>query len=192
VYLASRSPRRRELLHQIGLAHDCIAADVDEAPLREEGPEAYVRRLALAKARAGWHAPERTAPRPVLGADTAIALDGEILGKPVDDTHAVAMLWALSGRSHEVWTGVAAVRGDRELVEASRSRVWLAPLADAEIRAYVATGEPLDKAGAYAIQGRAAAFVERLEGSCSGVVGLPLHETLGLLATLQAAPEGRP
>ena len=191
IYLASRSPRRRTLLEQIGVAHECLIVDVDERFGEGEAPSDYVMRLATDKARAGWDSPSRKRPEPVLGADTAVVLDGAILGKPADDRQAGAMLASLSGRAHEVFTAVALVRGDTVCTEVSRSRVWLRAVQDWELRAYLATGEARDKAGGYAIQGRAAVFVNRLEGSYSGVMGLPLCETAGLLRRLGIDVLGR-
>ncbi|WP_067561353.1 Maf family protein [Halofilum ochraceum] len=176
--LASRSPRRRELLDQVGLTYSVLDPDVDETPESGESPQALVERLARAKARAG-----RTAAGglPVLAADTAVVADGVALGKPADAAHALAMLERLSGRSHEVVSGIAV---DADGAIASRvveSIVTLRPTTAAERRAYWASGEPDGKAGGYAIQGLGAVFVERLEGSYSNVVGLPLFETLALL-----------
>ncbi len=179
LYLASASPRRRELLAQIGVSHHVIAVTVDEARHAGETPELYVLRLALDKARAGR---ERTAadPRPVLGADTAVVIGGEVLGKPRDEQEGVAMLRRLSGRTHHVYTGVALV-GDDEATRLSVSAVSFRALTLGECQWYWHTGEPADKAGAYAIQGRGAVFISRLEGSYSGVMGLPLFETAELL-----------
>ena len=189
IYLASRSPRRRELLQQIGIAFDELlahanpAVDVDETPLAGEQAAAYVMRLARAKAAQGLSevAARGLAPHPVLAADTTVVLDGEIIGKPDDAEHARALLRRLSGKAHAVMTAVAVARHDRTETALSVSTVEFRELDDAEIRDYVATGEPLDKAGAYAIQGRAAAFVRVLRGSYSGVMGLPLIETTRLL-----------
>lgn len=190
VYLASRSPRRRELLAQIGVAHRVIPADVDESPREGEPPRAYVERLARAKAEAGWHAVEREGldPAPVLAADTTVALGARILGKPADRAEAEAMLAQLSGRRHEVFTGIALRFGTRLESAVSASEVAFGPLTPAEIRAYVASGEADDKAGAYGIQGRAGAFVAELRGSYSGVMGLPLHETARMLRASGHAP----
>jgi len=181
VYLASASPRRRELLAQIGVACEILPAEVDEAPLPGESPADLVCRLAVAKARAGLQA-VRTRPAPVVAADTAVALAGEIFGKPLDAADARRMLGRLGGRTHQVWTAVAVADDDRERVELCCSEVSFRPLEAEEIRAYVQTGEPLDKAGAYAIQGRGAVFIAGLKGSYSGVMGLPLFETARLLA----------
>lgn len=179
VYLASRSPRRRELLHQLGLAHAVLAVAVDETPRPGEDPEQYVERLALAKARAGRRAIGTA--HPVLGADTAVVCDGRILGKPADAGDALAMLSLLSGREHRVLTGVALL-GGREQTAVSETLVRFRGIEPAEAAAYWASGEPRGKAGAYAIQGRGALFVARINGSYSGVVGLPLFETATMLA----------
>lgn len=179
--LASASPRRRELLAQIGVRCDSRAVGIDESPRPGEPPEDYVRRLALAKARAALAAVDRSGGRPVLGADTAVVLDGRLLGKPADRDDAMEMLAALSARCHRVLTAVAVVDGRREQVALSDSEVCFRRIEVAERRAYWETGEGRDKAGAYGIQGYAAVFVERISGSYSGVVGLPLCETQGLL-----------
>jgi len=191
IYLASRSPRRRELLAQIGVRFHLLlfrarpgeGPDVDEAPLAEELPAAYVERVARAKAESGWQRmQQRNLPRaPVLAADTTVALGGRILGKPAGRDEAAAMLAALSGGVHEVLTAIALKYHDFLESAVSRSEVRFKPLSKEEIRRYVATGECDDKAGAYAIQGRAARFVIELHGSYSGVMGLPLYETAQLL-----------
>jgi septum formation protein len=182
IYLASASPRRRQLLEQIGVGYRLLSIDIPEQPGVGESPEEFVLRLALEKARAGREQLEQDDDHPVLGADTAVVLDGRILGKPRDRNHALQMLSQLSGHTHQVLSGVALVGADGE--EASRlsvSRVRFRTLASGEIDHYWESGEPADKAGSYAIQGRAAAFIERLEGSYSGVMGLPLFETAELL-----------
>jgi len=187
-YLASSSPRRRELLLLAGYAPKVLRIDpqraVDETPVEGEPPLVYVKRLAHAKALAGVAELSASGlePAPVLGADTTVALGAEIFGKPADADEAIAILSRLSGREHQVLTAVALAEGERVDLRISVSRVRFARLDPAEIRAYAATGEPMDKAGAYGIQGRAACFVERLEGSYSGVMGLPLFETADLLA----------
>ncbi|MDJ0892299.1 MAG: Maf family protein [Gammaproteobacteria bacterium] len=186
IYLASRSPRRGALLQQIGVPFTPLAVDVPETRQPKETPEEFVQRLALDKARAGWQALQRQDELPVLGADTAVILENQVLGKPAGPDEAVAMLTRLSGRSHRVLSGVALVRGAREAVRLSASIVRFRATTAAERRRYCATGEPLDKAGAYAIQGLAAAFVSRLEGSYSGVMGLPLYETVELLTAFGA------
>jgi septum formation protein len=182
-YLASQSPRRRELLAQIGLVPAIVDAEIDETPLPGEMPAAYVERLARAKALAGWQALAGAGlpPRPVLGADTAVVLDGEILGKPRDADDACAMLARLAGRSHQVLTGVSLCDGRDQRSVVSSTEVTFTALDAARIARYVTSGEPLDKAGGYGIQGLAATFVERIDGSYSGVVGLPLFETAELL-----------
>jgi septum formation protein len=180
VYLASASPRRRELLQQIGVPFRLIGTELDETPLPGEAPAAYVSRLAAAKADAGWLS--RGAPSaPVLAADTAVVLDGEILGKPRDKNDAEHMLLRLSDRTHEVMTAVAVRSAGGREIKVSHSVVTFRILDAAEASAYWYTGEPRDKAGAYAIQGYAAIFVADLRGSYSGVMGLPLFETAQLL-----------
>ncbi|MCY1411217.1 Maf-like protein YhdE [compost metagenome] len=180
LYLASASPRRRELLLQIGVPHRRVEAPIDESVLPGETPAAYVERLARAKAAAGLAA-LGLEDACVLGADTAVVLEGRILGKPLDRADGMAMLAALSGRTHEVLTAVAVADGARCRAQVVSSRVHFRPIAAVEQQAYWNTGEPLDKAGGYAIQGLAAIFVDRLEGSYSAVVGLPLAETAALL-----------
>ena len=184
LYLASQSPRRRELLAQIGVEHQVVRVDVDETPRPNEPAQDYVRRLAFAKARTGL------ALRPdglVLGADTAVVLDGRILGKPDGAAHAMDMLLALAGREHRVLSGVALVARGHEAFRLSDSRVSFRQISAAEAAAYWASGEPADKAGGYAIQGRGAVFVAHLAGSYSGVMGLPLYETAQLLAETRQA-----
>lgn len=176
--LASASPRRRELLTQIGIEFQQKVADVDETQRPGESPVDYVSRMALEKARA-VHAVAQSEV-PVLGADTSVVIDGQVLGKPADYTHARGMLRRLSGRIHEVLSAVAVV-GGHEVVAVNQSKVWFRDISDSEIEAYWRSGEPQDKAGAYAIQGLAATFIKRLDGSYSGVMGLPLYETARLL-----------
>ena len=192
IYLASKSPRRRDLLRQIGVNFDVLTfragergedADVDETPLPGEAVERYVERLALAKAQAGmrrvlWR---KLLPHPVLAADTTLEVDGEIVGKPRDAAEAHAILERLSGRRHRVLTAVAMSDGERTRSRLSVSEVAFRRLSEHDIRRYVATGEPFDKAGAYGIQGHAAIFVEEIRGSYSGIMGLPLFETAALL-----------
>jgi len=180
VYLASLSPRRQELLQQIGVHYEVLPVDVDETPAAGESAEDYAQRLALAKAGAGWSSLADRKHLPVLGADTVIIANGALMGKPRDRQQAIAMLQALSGRTHEVLTAVALV-AERSLVRLSSSRVTFRTLSLSECKAYWKTGEPADKAGAYAIQGQGAVFIARLEGSYSGVMGLPLFETAELL-----------
>ncbi len=181
LYLASASPRRRELLLQLGVIHQQFGMDLDETRLSGEQPAAYVARLAKAKAEAGWRSLGTLPPRPVLGADTAVVVGDAILGKPRDRDHGLAMLAQLSGRWHSVLSAVALVEEERRGLRVQESRVRFRRLDDAERIAYWDSGEPLDKAGGYAIQGRAAAFVAELQGSYSGVMGLPLYETAELL-----------
>ncbi|TRX76221.1 Maf family protein [Pseudomonas mangiferae] len=181
LYLASASPRRRELLAQIAVPCTVIAAAIDETPLTDEAPAAYVERLARGKALAG-RATLGAADGCVLGADTAVVLDGRILGKPRDRADGLAMLQALSGRTHDVLTAVAVAGEGRCVARVVRSRVSFRALRPGEAEAYWDTGEPRDKAGGYGIQGLAAVFVLGLEGSYSAVVGLPLCETAELLA----------
>jgi septum formation protein len=190
IYLASKSPRRRELLRQIGVQYELLMmreqsprVDVDEAPLRDESAHAYVQRIVLLKAAAATKVmrDRRLPPRLILSADTTVTIDGEVLGKPVDRDDAVRMLKRLSGQSHQVLTAIA-VTGDRELKHIlSTSFVTFAQLNDDEIKRYVDSGEPMDKAGGYAVQGMAAKFISKLSGSYSGVMGLPLYETATLL-----------
>lgn len=182
LYLASSSPRRCELLRQIGVDFTTVAAAVDETPLDGEAPRRYVERLALAKARAGWLSSSTAVRRPVLGADTTVVCDGVNMGKPGDKAEAVAMLMHLSGRSHQVISAVAVVQGERSATRVVTTEVRFRELSVAECEAYWETGEPTDKAGAYGIQGYAAVFVEAISGSYSNVVGLPLLETADLLA----------
>lgn len=179
--LASSSPRRRALLEQIGVPHRVVDVDVNEGLLPGELPDAYVSRLAVAKARAAW---QKLAPGerlPVLGADTSVVLDDAILGKPRDEQHALVMLSRLSGRTHRVLSGVALIDEQAERIAVSETWVTFRALSPAERLAYWHSGEPRDKAGAYAVQGIAAMFIARLEGSYSGVMGLPLYETAQLL-----------
>jgi septum formation protein len=181
VYLASGSPRRRELLQQIGVSFRVVGTGVDETVLPGEAPLAYVTRLAAAKADAGWDRSRDASQAPVLAADTAVILDARILGKPADRQDAEDMLAQLSGRTHEVLTVVALRTASGLQSRVSRSEVTFRSIAAGEAQAYWETGEPSDKAGAYAIQGRAAIFIANLRGSYSGVMGLPLFETAELL-----------
>ena len=181
LYLASLSPRRHELLLQIGVHHEIIRVDVDESQRPGESPSDYVLRLASAKAGEGRNSVSaHHLPRPVLGADTAVVIDGEILGKPKDKRDAGEMLSRLSARTHRVLTGVALATETID-IRLSESRVTFCKLATIDIERYWRSGEPADKAGSYGIQGVGALFVERIEGSYSGVVGLPLFETAELL-----------
>jgi len=180
IYLASTSPRRRELLSQIGVSFHTVTPDIPEQPLPDESPEAYVRRLAQEKAAAGLALVD--GPAIVIGSDTSVVLDDAILGKPRDQADGLAMLARLSGRAHRVLTAVALVdREGRHRSRLSVSEVVFRNLEAEECLAYWQTGEPADKAGGYAIQGRGAMFIEHLSGSYSGVMGLPLFETAELL-----------
>ena len=179
--LASASPRRAELLRAAGILFDVLPVDVDERFHPDETPEQAVARLAEAKAAAG------AAIRPdtiVLGADTTVVIDGHALAKPADPADAARMLRLLSGRDHDVMTGICLCYGRQRLVHVETTRVRMAPMGEPEIHWYVSTGEPYDKAGAYAVQGRASRFVERLEGSYSNVVGLPISRVYELLKEL--------
>ena len=194
IYLASRSPRRRDLLKQVGVPFELLllredlrrGADVDETPLTDESPGAYVLRIAKEKAAmAVRQIAYRGLPqKPALAADTTVVFDGQIVGKPDDAEHAARILRALSGREHQVLTTVAIALKEQVETQISVSSVWFRELSEADIRRYCASGEPLDKAGAYAIQGRAGAFVTRISGSYSGIMGLPLAETIELLQKL--------
>ena len=188
LYLASQSPRRRDLLEQLGATFSALDVEVPELRAAAELPQDYVRRVARDKARAGL-ALLATGDRDdavVLGADTEVVLDGEVFGKPRDADHAAAMLRRLSGRTHEVVSAVWLVGPTLEHGDVCVSQVRFAEMDEAAITGYVATGEPFGKAGAYAIQGRGAALVEHLQGSYSGVMGLPLFETARLLRHFKA------
>ena len=189
IYLASQSPRRRELLNLIGvdfmpliLRSSPGRQDVVEIPLAGETPPDFALRMASEKSQCGWKVAclRKLTPLPVLGADTVVDLDGEILGKPTGRDHAASVLQRLSGRDHWVHTGVAITRNGEVCTAISSSKVRFAPLSNEAIQRYLETGEYLDKAGAYGIQGRAGTFVAHMEGSYTGIMGLPLHET-GLL-----------
>ena len=198
IYLASKSPRRRELLKQIGVQFELVllregsgrTQDVNEGPLPGELPRAYVERVCALKAEIGWTCVlQRRLPRvPLLAADTTVAVDDVILGKPAGAADALATLQRLSGREHDVFTAVTARFDERSVSALSASRVRFATLSEAEMRAYVASHEGMDKAGGYAIQGQAAAFIADLSGSYSGVMGLPLHETVRLLREIMPRP----
>ena len=201
LYLASQSPRRLELLRQVGLSPTVLPlrtasgrADVDEMPMPEEPGMDYVLRLARMKveagvlAQSGRHLP----PWPILAADTTVTVDGQILGKPADKAEAISMLELCSGRTHTVMTGVAVAYKGLVQVGVSESQVSFKALSEAETAAYVASGEPFDKAGGYGIQGRAALFIEHLSGSYSGVMGLPLYETAELLKSVGFEPLSKP
>lgn len=178
--LASASPRRKELLHQIGVDFRILVADIDEVPLVDEKPDAFVLRMAREKA---LEVIGRDSPGlPVLGSDTAVILDSRILGKPVDRNEAVAMLQSLSGRTHEVYSAVVVAVNQTEIYEALNvTRVTFSNMELPWIEAYCDTGDPMDKAGAYGVQGKAAEKISRIEGSFYGVMGLPLFETAQLL-----------
>lgn len=178
--LASGSPRRREMLEGLGLQFAVRPAEIDESPLPGEDAEAYVGRLALAKAREAALRPENAGAL-VLAADTVVVVDCELLGKPSDGEDAARMLRKLAGRRHDVLTGVALLDGEREWLEVARTQVEFAALSETEIALYVASGEPMDKAGAYAVQGRGALFVTAVDGNYSNVVGLPLPVVYRLL-----------
>lgn len=182
IYLASQSPRRRELLSQIGVSFDVISIEIDESHKPGEKPQEYVLRLASEKALAGWEA-TRTSHKPVIGSDTSVVVDGEILGKPSDISDARRMLRLISGRTHQVMTAVALATLSNAVpfTALSVSDVSFKTLSDEEIEQLLRTGECTDKAGAYGIQGKAAGFITHLSGSYSGVMGLPLYETHELL-----------
>jgi len=181
VYLASSSPRRRALLDQIGVSYKVLEAKISEQLHVDEAPEMYVLRLALEKASTGWGLVKNESPLPVLGADTAVVIDDEILGKPACYEEGMMMLEKLSGRTHHIYTGVALVCDTVES-RLNVSKVTFREINYSERMAYCMSGEALDKAGGYAIQGRAAAFISHIEGSYSGVMGLPLYETAELLS----------
>lgn len=198
IILASASPRRSELLKQIGIRHSIRAVDIDETPLPGESPLVYVERVAAEKSaacRAMWNQ-----DLPVLSADTSVVCDGHIMGKPENLQHAIEMLGRLSGRVHQVYSAVS-LRGDHHWQAISVSEVKFRPLSQTEIVAYWHSGEPRDKAGAYAVQGLGSIFIESIRGSFSGIMGLPLFETAQLLAkqgisaladTLDAADAANP
>ncbi|MFZ9374509.1 MAG: Maf family protein [Burkholderiaceae bacterium] len=189
VYLASQSPRRRQLLEQLGVPYELLLPDADEdaeaieTPLQAESPTAYVQRVTALKLDAALARLKRRGlpAAPVLCSDTTVARGRTLYGKPLDEADARRMLQALSGTTHRVLTALALQSGRQRWQSLNVSQVRFAPLSPSRIRRYVATGEPMGKAGAYAIQGRAAAFIERISGSHSGIVGLPLHETAQLL-----------
>ncbi|MEY2735153.1 MAG: hypothetical protein RLZ58_562 [Pseudomonadota bacterium] len=189
VYLASQSPRRRQLLEQLGVPYELLLPDADEdaeaieTPLQAESPTAYVQRVTALKLDAALARLKRRGlpAAPVLCSDTTVARGRTLYGKPLDEADARRMLQALAGTTHRVLTALALQSGRQRWQSLNVSQVRFAPLSPSRIRRYVATGEPMGKAGAYAIQGRAAAFIERISGSHSGIVGLPLHETAQLL-----------
>ncbi|WP_027859313.1 Maf family protein [Marinobacterium jannaschii] len=185
ILLASASPRRSELLQQIGVPHQVAPAHIDEQPLAGETPAQYVARLSLEKARAGYD--KSTLKLPALGSDTAVICDELILGKPRDEEDAVTTLMRLSGRSHHVLSGVAVYTPEQQRVEVVSTEVRFRTLTETECRRYWASGEPADKAGSYGIQGLGAVFVTSINGSYSSVVGLPLAETAAILNTFDIA-----
>jgi len=182
LYLASRSPRRRELLSQIGIEYQTLLSDVFEQQRSAESSEEYVRRLAMEKAQAGWLMLAVSEQRPVLGADTVVVVDGDVLEKPQHRDEGMAMMAKLSGRTHQVMTGMALVMGTHEQSRLSISHVTFRETSEDERARYWRSGEPLDKAGGYAVQGLAAAFISRIEGSYSGIMGLSLFEVTEMLA----------
>ncbi len=188
IYLASSSPRRSALLQQMGVSHKVLMPEdgsepVDETPIPNEMPRFYVTRLADSKLKAGWNRLQRAnlPVWPVLAADTSVAVDNVILGKPVDDQDAERMLFMLSGRAHQVLTAIAMTDGNSWQRRLSVTEVWMRPLSSRDIDHYLATREHEGKSGSYAIQGRAARFIQRISGSPSGVMGLPVYETDELL-----------
>ncbi|MEM7281993.1 MAG: Maf family protein [Pseudomonadota bacterium] len=186
IFLASGSPRRRELLTQIGVTFECLVTDVDESVLENEAPSDLVQRLSLLKSSA---AQTVLGPSPVIiGADTTVAIEGQMFGKPTDREDALHMMARLSGKVHKVFTGVTVMRGDWQKTLVQISRVTMRETSLEERGRYWDNGEPRDKAGAYGVQGLGAVFVQRIEGSYSGVMGLPLCETAGLLAEVGCGP----
>jgi len=181
IVLASQSPRRSEILRQAGIPFVVKPANVDETARPGESPEDYVKRVARDKVLAAGATPGET----VLGADTVVVVDGEILGKPANSADAVRMLGLLAGREHRVLTGICLQRGAEMVIDCASTRVWFKPMMPEEIAGYVATGEPMDKAGAYAIQGLASKFVERIEGCYFNVIGLPLSQVYRYLKSLE-------
>lgn len=180
IYLASNSPRRRELLTQIGVSFSVLPVDVDESRLGNETPKDYVKRVAIAKAQAGWNSLSTLNKRPVLGSDTSVVLADIILGKPINDNDARGMLQQISGRTHQVMTAVAVVTATDVKCELNISQVTFSTMTQSDIEWYISTQEGTDKAGAYAVQGLAALFIDQIQGSYSAIMGLPLRET-GLL-----------
>jgi septum formation protein len=190
--LASSSPRRRELLAQAGFTFMVESADINEAQQPDEVPSLYVQRLALEKAQVIWdrhkHEDNGTDPITVLGADTSVIVDGEILGKPIDLTDARRMLLRLSGRTHQVMTGVAAITRKATVCKVEITQVFFDLIDEEELNHYLLSGEPLDKAGAYGIQGYAARWIPRIEGCYFNVVGLPIARTIAVLAQAEDGP----
>ncbi|NVK20954.1 MAG: septum formation inhibitor Maf [Kangiellaceae bacterium] len=185
IYLASSSPRRKELLKQLGVSFELITNQFDETPFDKESPAEYVKRLAIGKARSAMTHPDYSKSIPILGADTIVVLEGELLGKPKDIQDARLTLRSLAGKKHQVFTSVALCLGEEAIEKTASSEVQFARLTDRQIDAYCATGEPFGKAGSYAIQGAAASFISMMSGSYTGVVGLPLYETSLLLEQMQ-------
>ena len=178
IVLASRSPRRSDLLAAAGISFEVLAADIDETPHTNEAPEAYVERLAIEKASAVLALRPGTT---VIGADTTVVIDGQILGKPADAQDATDMLRLLQGRPHDVFTGVAVASASGVLAAVAHTRVWFGVMTDEDISWYVASGQPMDKAGAYGIQGLASRFIDRIDGSYTNVVGLPVAVVFSIL-----------
>jgi septum formation protein len=189
IYLASASPRRRELLNQIEVNFSVLSVEVDERRFDNESPIDYVKRVAIAKAQAGWDSLAPDQQRPVLGSDTSVVLEGDVLGKPKDDRDARQMLKRLSASTHQVMTAVAIVQADSIECRVNISNVHFTELTESDINWYIATKEGVDKAGGYAVQGLAALFIDKIEGSYSGIMGLPLRETGLLLAHISEHTE---
>lgn len=187
IALASASPRRRELLSQLGVDFDLVKVDVDERQFPQEAATDYVLRLAKTKAQAGLAVQMSAAKLPVLGADTIVVVDGEVLGKPVDQDDFLRMMRLLSGRQHQVYTAIALATPELLLSDTVSTAVWFSAMTTAQMLAYWQSGEPADKAGGYGIQGLASRFIPKIEGSYFAVVGLPLYETDQLLQQLVAA-----
>jgi len=183
LYLASTSPRRRELLNQIGVQLTTLSVDVDETPLLNEAAQIYVQRLSQAKATAGWSkvVTDQLPLKPVLGSDTSVVLNGVILGKPKNKAQCIETLMSLSGRTHQVMTAVTLQLAEKVATQLSMTDVTFCVLSEEDALCYWNTGEPLDKAGGYGIQGYGAVFVQSIAGSYSGVVGLPIEKTVVLL-----------
>ena len=187
IALASASPRRRELLNQLGVDFDLVKVDVDERQFPQEAATDYVLRLAKTKAQAGLAVQMSAVKLPVLGADTIVVVDGEVLGKPVDQDDFLRMMRLLSGRQHQVYTAIALATPELLLSDTVSTAVWFSAMTTAQMLAYWQSGEPADKAGGYGIQGLASRFIPKIEGSYFAVVGLPLYETDQLLQQLVAA-----
>lgn len=181
IYLASKSPRRRELLEQIQVDYECLSSEIDESVTAGELPLDYVQRMATSKAVAGWASKDRVLKMPLLAADTSVVVDQNILGKPEDREQAYIMLKLLAGRTHKVMTSVAMTNGENLQLNTSVTKVTFSDLTEQMVEQYIDTGDCFDKAGGYGIQGFAAQFVTSISGSYSGVVGLPLYETSILL-----------